>query len=293
MARAELRRPENVPGPVFVDTSCIDCDTCRWMAPRTFARRGGQSAVVLQPADEAEARRAAQAAVACPTASIAAPGMAEAARDFPIPVAPGVDEVLHCGYHSPDSFGATAYLVRRPDGNLLVDSPRFAAPLARRIEESGGAAWMLLTHRDDVADHERFAAHFGLRRVLHLRDAPAFGGNAELLLTGDRSVQVAPGVTAIPTPGHTEGHMCFLVEGSRDRFLFTGDHLAWDDSAGHLEAWPDVCWYDWGAQTESMRRLADLEVDWVLPGHGRGHRVGRARWRDEIDRLVRWMETQG
>jgi glyoxylase-like metal-dependent hydrolase (beta-lactamase superfamily II)/ferredoxin len=293
VARAELRRPENVAGPVFVDSTCIDCDTCRWMAPATFARRHGQSAVVAQPTGAAEARRAAQAAVACPTASIASPGMAEAARDFPLPIAAGVDEVLHCGYHSPDSFGATSYLVRRPDGNLLVDSPRFAAPLVKRIEETGGAAWMLLTHRDDVADHERFAAHFGLRRVLHRRDAPAFGGTVEHLLSGEKPFPVAPGVSAIPTPGHTAGHMCFLVEGREERFLFTGDHLAWDDGSGHLEAWPDVCWYDWGAQTESMRRLAGLEVDWVLPGHGRGHRVGRQRWQAEVDRLVAWMEGHG
>lgn len=288
MARAALRRPENAPGPVFVDTTCIDCDTCRWMAPATFARRGGQSAVVAQPADESALRRAAQAAVACPTASIAAPGMAEAARDFPVHVA---GEVFHCGYHSPDSFGATSYLVRRPGGNLLVDSPRFAAPLVQRIDEMGGAGMLLLTHRDDVADHDRFAARFGLQRVLHRRDAG--GKPMERFLDGKDPVPLAPGVTAIPTPGHTAGHVCFLVEGADERFLFTGDHLAWDDEAGHLEAWPDVCWHDWGEQTESMRRLAGWEVDWVLPGHGRGHRVGRLEWRGEIDRLVAWMETHG
>src|SRR5689334_23292563 len=122
VARLELRRPENAPGPVFVDSTCIDCDTCRWMAPRTFGRRGRQSAVVAQPADDAARRLAAQAAVACPTASIASPGMAEAARDFPVSVA---GEVSDCGYHSESSFGATAYFVRHPAGNLLVDSPRF------------------------------------------------------------------------------------------------------------------------------------------------------------------------
>ena len=30
------RRPENVPGDLFVDHTCIDCDTCRWMAPGVF-----------------------------------------------------------------------------------------------------------------------------------------------------------------------------------------------------------------------------------------------------------------
>src|SRR5205807_1309544 len=40
VAQAALRRPENAAGDLFVDSSCIDCDTCRWMAPATFARAG-------------------------------------------------------------------------------------------------------------------------------------------------------------------------------------------------------------------------------------------------------------
>lgn len=289
MARSELRRAENAPGPVFVDSTCIDCDTCRWMAPETFARRGGQSAVVAQPSTVAELARAARAAVACPTASIASPGMAGAAREFPVPVA---GEVFHCGYHSPDSFAATPYLVRLPEGNLLVDSPRFAAPLVRRLEDLGGVDWILLTHRDDVADHDRFARHFGAQRVLHRDDAPVPGGPVEVLLEGNAPVQVAPRVTAIPVPGHTPGHVCYLVEGAAESFLFTGDHLAWDDEGGRLEAWPDVCWHDWGEQTASMRRLLDVEFDWVLPGHGRRVRLPREQRRPQLERLVAWMETR-
>lgn len=289
MARAGLRRPENVPGPVFVDSTCIDCDTCRWMAPETFARRGGQSAVVSQPASAEGMARAARAAVACPTASIASPSMAAAAREFPVPIA---GEVSHCGYHSADSFGATPYLVRMPEGNLLVDSPRFASPLVKRLEELGGVAWILLTHRDDVADHDRFARHFGAKRVLHRDDAPLPGGPVEVSLEGHAPFQVAPGVTAIPVPGHTAGHVCYLVEGKQESFLFTGDHLAWDDGAGRLEAWPDVCWYDWGEQTASMRRLLDVEFDWVLPGHGRRVRLPKGQRRVLLEGLIAWMQTR-
>jgi hypothetical protein len=48
----KARRAENVEGNVFVDESCIDCDTCRWMAPSTYARVGDKSAVVVQPSTE-------------------------------------------------------------------------------------------------------------------------------------------------------------------------------------------------------------------------------------------------
>src|ERR1700687_3934861 len=38
MARVSLRLAKNVRGDVYVDETCIDCDTCRRLAPETFAR---------------------------------------------------------------------------------------------------------------------------------------------------------------------------------------------------------------------------------------------------------------
>eukprot|EP00198_Chlamydomonas_reinhardtii_P012946 XP_001702283.1 predicted protein [Chlamydomonas reinhardtii] len=60
-------RPENVAGSFFVDRTCIDCDTCRWMAPETFGRVGRQSAVVSQPTGHEARVRALQALLSCPT----------------------------------------------------------------------------------------------------------------------------------------------------------------------------------------------------------------------------------
>src|SRR5579871_2983007 len=150
MARAADRIPENAEGDWFVDGSCIDCDLCRQIAPQTFERSGraGQSFVARQPVDEAARRRAAMALVACPTASIGAahPDAASAARAFPEPIADGV---WFCGFASPDSYGASSYLIRRDGGNVLVDSPRAARPLMARLDELGGVSDMFLTHRDD------------------------------------------------------------------------------------------------------------------------------------------------
>ncbi len=36
MAKLGNRRSENVQGDFYVDSSCIDCDTCRWMAPEIY-----------------------------------------------------------------------------------------------------------------------------------------------------------------------------------------------------------------------------------------------------------------
>ena len=36
-------------------------------------------------------------------------------------------QVMHLGFHSALSFGATPYFIRRPGGNIMIDSPRFNA----------------------------------------------------------------------------------------------------------------------------------------------------------------------
>jgi glyoxylase-like metal-dependent hydrolase (beta-lactamase superfamily II)/ferredoxin len=280
--------PENAPGNLFVDDSCIACDTCRAIAPRTFG--GGEDDVAFvarQPSEPAERRRALMALVACPVAAIGArskDGIADAARAFPDPVAPGV---LRCGYAAASSFGAASWLVLRPDGNVLVDSPRFAAPLAERVCALGGARLMFLTHRDDVADHARWHDALGCERVLHARDVGPGTRGVERRLEGDAAVPLGPGLLAIPVPGHTAGSAALLVDGE---YLFTGDHL-WGDAEGRLGASRAVCWWDWAAQTASMQRLADHRFTWVLPGHGRIWRAPSPDVaRGEVRALARAMQ---
>ena len=70
MAKLTQRRSENVSGDFYVDSTCIDCDTCRWMMPSVFDRIGEQSAVHHQPVTDAEKLQAMQALLSCPTASI-------------------------------------------------------------------------------------------------------------------------------------------------------------------------------------------------------------------------------
>jgi ferredoxin len=70
MARVSERLPANVPGDFFVDSTCIDCDLCRQIAPTVFCANGEQSIVYHQPETPGERLRAGMALVTCPTASI-------------------------------------------------------------------------------------------------------------------------------------------------------------------------------------------------------------------------------
>src|SRR5574342_371172 len=167
MAHPSKRLSHNAPGDFYVDSSCIDCDTCRWMAPETFTEREDQASVHHQPATEAARRRALMALVSCPTASIGTVEKHDAGPALEALPDRVEADVFHCGFHSESSFGAASYLIVRGEGNVLVDSPRFTMPLVRRLEDLGGVSRMFLTHRDDVADHRRFREHFGCERVMH------------------------------------------------------------------------------------------------------------------------------
>ncbi len=77
MANFADRLPDNAPGPYYVDSTCIDCDQCRVIAPEFFARKDdtGLSYVQRQPASADEVGRVEEAIAACATSSIGNDGV--------------------------------------------------------------------------------------------------------------------------------------------------------------------------------------------------------------------------
>jgi glyoxylase-like metal-dependent hydrolase (beta-lactamase superfamily II)/ferredoxin len=288
MAQLAQRRSENVSGDFYVDRTCIDCDTCRWMAPEVFRAVGEQSAVYHQPESEAERLKALQALLSCPTASIGTiekPADIKVAQEsLPILIA---ENVYHCGYHAESSYAATSYLILRSEGNVLVDSPRFAAPLVKRLEQLGGIRYLYLTHQDDVADHAKFHQHFGCDRILHRLEISASTRDVEIQLTELKPLQFAPDLLIIPVPGHSRGHTVLLHK----QFLFTGDHLAGSEAHAHPIAFPNFCWFSWQEQIKSMRSLSRYSFEWILPGHGRRYHAAAADMAAAMQQCVTWMET--
>ncbi|HUP60512.1 MAG TPA: MBL fold metallo-hydrolase [Thermoanaerobaculia bacterium] len=285
MANRALRITANVEGDFYVDSTCIDCDACRVLAPAVFSDELDQSFVFHQPEVPEELLAARKALITCPTASIgSSTGAREAIDALPELVE---DDVYRCGYASESSFGALSYFLGDP--RALVDSPRFAGPLVKKLEAMGGVRRMLLTHQDDVADHAKFHERFGCERVLHRDDVRAATAAVEVQPRGSDPVEIDRDLLMIPTPGHTRGHAVFLY---REKFLFTGDHLAWSPKRGHLYAFRSACWYSWSEQIESMKRLLDYRFEWVLPGHGRPVRLPAEEMRESLVRCVEWMRTR-
>ena len=290
MANPNLRLAENSAGAFFVDATCIDCDTCRQLAPSTFRDHGGQSSVYHQPETPEETRLAQMAVVACPTGSIGAGRQVKAksaVAAFPFKI---TDNIYYCGFNSEKSFGAWSYFVVRAEGkgNLLIDSPRYAKLLVKTIESLGGVSQIFLTHRDDIADQARFAEKFKAKRIMH-RDDGARSLGVERIIEGGEAVRLDEELTVIPVPGHTRGSQVLLYQ---DKYLFTGDHLAWSPNRNCLTAFRSACWYSWKEQTHSMKKLLDYEFEWVLPGHGRIINLPPEKMRQSLKTCLEWMKTK-
>ena len=287
MADPRRKVPENVDGEFFVDETCIDCDTCRQLAPEVFAESTDHSYVQAQPRDRDRQRAAVRALLACPVGSIGAAHHVDAKSvmaDFPLPIE---GPIYYNGFNSPKSYGGSSYLIQHPDGNWLIDSPRFVGHLVRRFEELGGIRYIFLTHRDDVAEAAHYAHKFGAARIIHRADLLAQPG-AECVIEGREAVQISPDFKIIPTPGHSRGHCVLLFKG---RYLFTGDHLSWRPDRRALNAYRLACWDSWTEQTASMRRLLNESFEWVLPGHGNRVCLPAAAMREQLQALVTRMQA--
>ncbi|XP_051116157.1 uncharacterized protein LOC127241266 isoform X2 [Andrographis paniculata] len=247
------------------------------MAPETFNRQGSMSAVFKQPAREEERLKALQALLSCPTNSIHTEqpprNILQVHKTFPIPInEQRIQGVYHCGFHSEKSFGAASYFITRPQGNILIDSPRYTEQLASNIKKMGGAKYMFLTHKDDIADHDKWSKELGCQRIFHSEEVSPRTSDVEIKLEGNGPWNIDDDIALIHTPGHTEGSVC-LLDKTR-KVLFVGDHLLVNED-GELSISEHYNWFSVPIQLKSVEKLLDLDFEWILPGHGR-----RAEFRD-------------
>ncbi len=286
MANYSRRVAENIDGLFFVDDTCIDCDTCRELAPESFLDAGEYSAVYKQPVTADDILKASQALLSCPTGSIGTTEKIDlhpAIDSLPMEIE---ENIYYNGYASRYSFGASSFFIRHPGGNWLIDSPKYQQALVKKFEEWGGIRYIFLSHQDDVADANRYADTFKAERIIHKADSRAEPG-AELILEGDNEIAIGP-MTIIPTPGHTRGHCVLLY----NNVLFSGDHLWWSRARNTLNAGRSVCWYSWSEQTRSMEKLLKYDFRGVLPGHGERMALPEAEMKQHLARLVERMKLQ-
>ena len=86
---------------------------------------------------------------------------------------------------------------------------------------------------------------------------------ADVTLRGGERIALAEGthLAVIHTPGHASNHLCYLLE--EEKTLFTGDHVM--QASTVVINPPDG---DMATYIASLRRVAELDLDWLAPGHG-------------------------
>lgn len=162
----------------------------------------------------------------------------------------------------------------------------------RHLESKGGTVreiWLTHHHEDHIGAVERLRAVYGVPVAAHALTAEDLRGTLRvdrLISDGELTrLDLANGRhaewTALHTPGHARGHLCFY-ERTRASLL-TGDLVA---SVGTIIVGPpDGDMRDYLA---SLRRLLELPHGFMFPAHGPPIAATRAKLQEYIDhRLAR------
>jgi glyoxylase-like metal-dependent hydrolase (beta-lactamase superfamily II) len=85
----------------------------------------------------------------------------------------------------------------------------------------------------------------------------------EELVDGQRVAIGEVAIEVVATPGHSVGHLCFVLHDGDRRDLFTGDTLLFGGRIILQDTWD--C--DLRAHLDSLRRLDGREITGFFPGH--------------------------
>jgi glyoxylase-like metal-dependent hydrolase (beta-lactamase superfamily II) len=147
--------------------------------------------------------------------------------------------------------GTNTYVVGSDPAYVIDPGPEDAdhvAALRTEAERRGGLGGILLTH--------------------------SHGDHSAAVPMLDASVLESGPFEVVPTPGHADDHVCFLL----DRVCFTGDLILGEGSTfvppdgGSLAAYLD-----------SLHRLRELDLELLCPGHGPFVTDPAAKIREYID----------
>lgn len=158
------------------------------------------------------------------------------------------------------------------------------------LEKLGGVSAQYLSHRDEAGPM--------LAKIADRFDSSLHAPVAELVEIGQHSHVDVPlgsrhvdvnGIEVIPTPGHSPGSTCYLVNGAEGSYLFTGDTLILGSSgdwwAGYIAGISDA-----DALADSLRLLRTLTPDVVISSAFQGdsavHRIEAGSWPDHVDQAL-------
>ena len=182
---------------------------------------------------------------------------------------------------SPRGFGANCYAITEDGENAIIIDPAQARVESELIKRGLKATFVLLTHCqfDHIGGVAALQAS-GAKVYCSEQEKPLIGTSADLFsafgapripyrvdgtfFDGEEKILNGISVTALLTPGHTSGSVCYLITAKDGgRYLFTGDTL-FAGSMGRT----DFPTGDFMQMRASLQRLSRIEGDFpVYPGH--------------------------
>jgi glyoxylase-like metal-dependent hydrolase (beta-lactamase superfamily II) len=179
-------------------------------------------------------------------------------------VIPDLHASAPAGLSFAPSTHVRAFLLRRPQGNLVVYSAGSIADDAGAIEELGGISRHYLNHWHEAAfgGGDRVARTFGAPLFCHESEARSVSETSKVAGTFSSRHTEGDDFEVIPIPGHTSGATAYLWNSGRHRCLFTGDSIYLREGewvGAVLES------SDRAAYIESLELIKKLEFDLLVP----------------------------
>jgi len=200
----------------------------------------------------------------------------------------------------PESFLNLTLIVDEQSGNSLVDAglPNQTEAISAALVEAGigvqDLGRIIFTHQDldHVGSGAALVRQSGARVLAHPADAPYIEGSLRPLKPSPEMLEQRPqmrevlerlepvgideyvedgtrldlagGTKVISTPGHTPGHISLYLE--RSKVLIAGDALR--AQRGSLNGPNPYMTLEMRTALQSIRRLADLELETIVCYHG-------------------------
>ena len=182
------------------------------------------------------------------------------------------------------------YLIPGAAGNVMLhppDAPSFFEQCRALIDAAGGVRWIFLTHDGDDSAGRAIATDIWRAEVL-AHEAEL----ARLAITGrgfSQDHDLDARLSVIVLPGHTAGYSCLRRRAAGGGAQFFAGHLMIRGARG----WSGAASAPLFMQSlASLRRLADLDLDALMPEHAWSDAKGNERAPLAFDAGVRQQAVQ-